>query len=130
MPLNVLYESPVGFALFSVLDEGKFKEVSDVQSIFSDPSSLSGVLQLKKFKKFTDQVEATGAAVALTEGLFQNEIKWNSNFLGKIAKPLKKMLKKLAADEVQAQLAVADSKLGGIIRECKLTRDFLRTHLD
>lgn len=103
MPLNVLYESPVGFALFSVLDEGKFKEVSDVQSIFSDPSSLSGVLQLKKFKKFTDQVEATGAAVALTEG--------------KIAKPLKKMLKKLAADEVQAQLAVADSKLGGIIRE-------------
>merc|ERR1712168_483310 len=101
--LNVLYESPVGFALFSVLDEGKLKEVDDVQSIFSDPSSLSGVLQLKKFKKFTDQVEATGAAVALTEG--------------KIAKPLKKMLKKLAADEVQAQLAVADTKLGGIIRE-------------
>merc|ERR1712127_666314 len=86
-----------------VLDEGKFKEVSDVQSIFADPSSLGGVLQLKKFKKFTDQVEATGAAVALTEG--------------KIAKPLKKMLKKLAADEVQAQLAVADSKLGGIIRD-------------
>merc|ERR1711892_334576 len=103
MPLNVLYESPVGFALFSVLDEGKFKEVSDVQSIFADPSSLGGVLQLKKFKKFTDQVEATGAAVALTEG--------------KIAKSLKKMLKKLAADEVQAQLAVADSKLGGIIRD-------------
>merc|ERR1712212_1393776 len=103
MPLNVLYESPVGFALFSVLDEGKLKEVDDVKSIFDDPSSLSGILQLKKFKKFTDQVEATGAAVALTEG--------------KIAKPLKKMLKKLASDEVQAQLAVADSKLGGIIRE-------------
>ena len=29
------------------------------------------------------------------------------------------MLKKLASDEVQAQLAVADSKLGGIIREGK-----------
>merc|ERR1712212_549526 len=103
MPLNVLYESPVGFALFSVLDEGKLKEVDDVKSIFDDPSSLSGILQLKKFKKFTDQVEATGAAVALTEG--------------KIAKPLKKMLKKLAQEEVQAQLAVADSKLGGIIRD-------------
>merc|ERR1712106_948518 len=51
MPLNVLYESPVGFALFSVLDEGKFKEVSDVQSIFADPSSLGGVLQLKKRKR-------------------------------------------------------------------------------
>merc|ERR1711970_1008353 len=105
MPVNVLYESPVGFALFSVLDEGKLKEVQDVQSIFDEGniSNLSGVLQLKKFKKFTDQVEATGAAVALTEG--------------KIAKPLKKMLKELASDEVQAQLAVADSKLGGIIRE-------------
>ena len=68
MSLNVLYESPVGFALFSILDEGKLKEVDDVKSIFDDPSSLSGILQLKKFKKFTDQVEATGAAVALTEG--------------------------------------------------------------
>ena len=49
--------------------------------------------------------------------------------IGKIAKPLKKMLKKLASDEVQAQLAVADSKLGGIIREGKSytynRRDFI-----
>ena len=35
------------------------------------------------------------------------------------------MLKKLAADEVQAQLAVADSKLGGIIRECKYLKNNL-----
>ena len=47
------------------------------------------------------------------------------SFSGKIAKPLKKMLKKLASDEVQAQLAVADSKLGGIIREGK----FYKTNL-
>ena len=32
------------------------------------------------------------------------------------------MLKKLASDEVQAQLAVADSKLGGIIREGKFQK--------
>lgn len=44
---------------------------------------------------------------------------------GKIAKPLKKMLKKLASDEVQAQLAVADSKLGGIIREGKFKKQTL-----
>lgn len=68
MPLNVLYESPVGFALFQVLDEGKIKDIDAVESLFSDPSQLSGVLQLKKFKKFTDQVEATQAAVSLTEG--------------------------------------------------------------
>lgn len=103
MPLNVLYESPVGFALFQVLDEGKIKDVSNVENLFSDPSQLSGVLELKKFKKFTDQVEATQAAVSLTEG--------------KIAKSLKKMLKKLVKDEVQETLAVADTKLGAIIRE-------------
>ena len=45
--------------------------------------------------------------------------------LGKIAKPLKKMLKKLASDEVQAQLAVADSKLGGIIREGAIKKTLL-----
>ena len=72
---------------------------------------------MKKFKKFTDQVEATGAAVALTEGRRNNNIYIDKIVLGKIAKPLKKMLKKLASEEVQAQLAVADSKLGGIIRE-------------
>jgi len=103
MPLNVLYESPVGFALFQVLDEGKIKDVSNVENLFSDPSQLSGVLELKKFKKFTDQVEATQAAVSLTEG--------------KIAKSLKKMLKKLVKEEVQETLAVADTKLGGIIRD-------------
>merc|ERR1711976_1147602 len=103
MPLNVLYESPVGFALFQVLDEGKVKDVSNVENLFSDPSQLSGVLELKKFKKFADQVEATQAAVSLTEG--------------KIAKSLKKMLKKLVKEDVQDTLAVADTKLGGIIRE-------------
>ena len=37
------------------------------------------------------------------------------------------MLKKLAADEVQAQLAVADSKLGGIIRDCEFRVETSRT---
>ena len=73
MPLNVLYESPVGFALFQVLDEGKIKDISNVETLFSDPTQLSGVLQLKKFKKFTDQVEATQAAVSLTEGNFSRK---------------------------------------------------------
>jgi len=103
MPLNVLYESPVGFALFQVLDEGRIAEVDDVNELFKDPSQLSGVLQLKKFKKFTDQVEATQAAVSLTEG--------------KAPKTLKKMLKKLVNEDVIETLAVADTKLGSMIRE-------------
>jgi nucleolar protein 58 len=68
MPINVLFESPVGFALFQVLDEGKIADVANVEALFSDPGQLAGVLELKKFKKFTDQVEATQAAVSMTEG--------------------------------------------------------------
>merc|ERR1712127_212831 len=86
-----------------VLDEGRIAEVDDVNELFKDPSQLSGVLQLKKFKKFTDQVEATQAAVSLTEG--------------KAPKTLKKMLKKLVNEDVIETLAVADTKLGSIIRD-------------
>jgi len=79
------------------LDEGRIAEVDDVNELFKDPSQLSGVLQLKKFKKFTDQVEATQAAVSLTEG--------------KAPKTLKKMLKKLVNEDVIETLAVADTKV-------------------
>jgi hypothetical protein len=51
----------------------------------------------KSSKKFTDQVEATQAAVSLTEG--------------KAPKTLKKMLKKLVNEDVIETLAVADTKV-------------------
>ena len=88
------------------MDEGKIAEVDDVNELFKDPSQLSGVLQLKKFKKFTDQVEATQAAVSLTEG--------------KAPKTLKKMLKKLVNEDVIETLAVADTKVLIIIEKLVL----------
>lgn len=50
-----------------------------------------------------DTTDALGAATAAVEG--------------KVAKPLKKLLKKLVSKDVQEQLLVADAKLGNAIKE-------------
>lgn len=41
---------------------------------------------------------------------------------GKISKNLRKVLKKIAAKEAHEQLAIADAKLGGVIKVCCLKR--------
>ena len=58
---------------------------------------------MKHFEKFADTTDALGAATAIVEG--------------KVSKPLKKLLKKLVAKDVQEQILVADSKLGNAIKE-------------
>lgn len=58
---------------------------------------------MKHFEKFEDTTEALAAATAAIEG--------------KLSKTLKKALKKLVSEDVQNQLAVADSKLGNAIKD-------------
>ena len=57
---------------------------------------------MKHFSKFGDMTEALSAATAAVEG--------------KMSKSLKKVLKKVFASDVQEQLAVADAKLGNVIK--------------
>ena len=59
-------------------------------------------VKLKHFAKFADMTEALSAATAAVEG--------------KMEKGLKKLLKKVFASDVQEQLAVADAKLGSVIK--------------
>ena len=59
-------------------------------------------VKLKHFAKFSDMTEALSAATAAVEG--------------KMSKRLKKVLKKVYASDVQDQLAVADAKLGNVIK--------------
>merc|ERR1719309_1656447 len=59
--------------------------------------------KLKCFQKFEDTTEALSATTAAVEG--------------KMSKSLKKMLKKVIAEEAHEQLAVADAKLGNAIKE-------------
>ena len=57
---------------------------------------------MKHFSKFVDMTDALSAATAAVEG--------------KMSKGLKKVLRKVFASDIQEQLAVADAKLGSVIK--------------
>ncbi|PIN95389.1 hypothetical protein AB205_0119150 [Aquarana catesbeiana] len=99
----VLFETAAGYAIFKVLDESKLQEVDSIWKEFETPEKANKVVKLKHFEKFQDTTEALAAATALVEG--------------KISKNLRKVLKKIAAKEAHEQLAIADAKLGGVIKD-------------
>ncbi|XP_022691479.1 nucleolar protein 58-like [Varroa jacobsoni] len=99
----VLFESPAGYAVFKVLDEKKVQKTDNLFKEFEDASGAAKILKLKHFQKFQDMTQALSAATAAIEG--------------KLCKPLKKVLKKLAVSDAHETLAVADAKLGNIIKE-------------
>ncbi|KAK9288400.1 hypothetical protein L1049_016856 [Liquidambar formosana] len=96
----VLFETPAGFALFKVLDEGKLSKVEDLWKEFSTSESARQVVKLKAFSKFENTSEALSAATLLID-----------------SKPSKGLRKFLRAHCDSETLAVADSKLGNAIKE-------------
>ncbi|PIN21060.1 Ribosome biogenesis protein - Nop58p/Nop5p [Handroanthus impetiginosus] len=96
----LLFETPAGFALFKVLDEGKLSKVEDLGKEFLTPDSARQVVKLKAFSKFENTSEALSAATLLIDG--------------KPSKGLRKFLRAHCEDDI---LAVADSKLGNTIKE-------------
>ncbi|XP_056664224.1 nucleolar protein 58 isoform X1 [Monodelphis domestica] len=99
----VLFETAAGYAIFKVLNEKKLQEVDSLWKEFETPEKANKIVKLKHFEKFQDTTEALAASTALVEG--------------KLSKNLKKVLKKIAAKEAHEQLAVADAKLGGVIKD-------------
>ncbi len=95
----VLYETPAGYALFSVRDESRLENLDDLSRDFEDPKSAKKLLKLKAFSKFENTAEAVEAATSILEG--------------SLGKDLKKFLKKHI--EEKDVLAVGDAKLGGSI---------------
>ncbi|CAJ2678620.1 unnamed protein product [Trifolium pratense] len=96
----VLFETPAGFALFKVLNEGKLSQVEDLWKEFSSADAARKVVKLKAFSKFENTSEALEAASLLIDG--------------KASKGLRKFLRANCENET---LAVADSKLGSLIKE-------------
>ncbi|NXO34510.1 NOP58 protein, partial [Locustella ochotensis] len=86
-----------------VLNEKKLQEVDSLWKEFETPEKANKIVKLKHFEKFQDTTEALAASTALVEG--------------KLSKNLKKILKKIVAKDAHEQLAVADAKLGGVIKE-------------
>ncbi|KAJ4702934.1 Nucleolar protein like [Melia azedarach] len=96
----VLFETPAGFALFKVLDEGKLSKVEGLGQEFSSADAARQIVKLKAFSKFENTSEALKAATCLLE-----------------SKPSKDLRKFLRAHCDGETLGVADSKLGNAIKE-------------
>ncbi|KAG6701942.1 hypothetical protein I3842_07G010500 [Carya illinoinensis] len=96
----LLFETPAGFALFKVLDEEKLSKVEDLWKEFSSAETARQVVKLKAFSKFENTAEALEAATLLIDS--------------KPSKGLRKFLRAHCSGET---LAVADSKLGNIIKD-------------
>lgn len=98
----LLFESASGYGLFRINNASELTEVSEVQNLLGDcdGSVVSKYFSLEKFQAIRDTAEAVQCATALVES--------------KIAKPLRKILKKVDSSE---ELCVADAKLGSLIKE-------------
>ncbi|KAF0983080.1 hypothetical protein FDP41_011058 [Naegleria fowleri] len=100
--MYVLFETPAGYALFNILDEGKITSPTSVDDMFNNTSKLHKNIKLKSFENFKDTNEALKAATAIVES--------------KLDKKLKKFLKKQLSDVESAKLAVCDKSLGAAIK--------------
>lgn len=102
MSVLVLFETPGGYALFKLLDEGKLASADSLWEEFQTPERAAKVVKLKAFSKFQDTATAVAAATAI-----QNST---------LDKSLTKFLKKECEGE-QSRLAIIDKKLGSQIKE-------------
>uniref|UniRef100_T1IPH9 Nucleolar protein 58 n=1 Tax=Strigamia maritima TaxID=126957 RepID=T1IPH9_STRMM len=99
----VLFETAAGYAVFKLLNEKKLQKTENLYKEFETPADASKIIKMKHFEKFDDMTEALACTSAGIEG--------------KMNKRLKKMLKKVVMKEPGEQLAVADAKLGNIIKD-------------
>jgi nucleolar protein 58 len=100
----VLFETPAGYALFKVLKKDITKNPDDIWKSFATPDKAASTVKLKAFHKFEDTQSALAAATSICDG--------------KLDKSLKKFLKKTFVDKLaKSELAVAEAKFGGLIKE-------------
>jgi len=99
----VLFESAAGYALFKLLDESKLENIDNLFKDFETPEKASKVLKLKHFEKFDNISEAVAGNLTV-----END---------KIGKNLKKLVKKHILKDAESDLAVADAKLGKLLKK-------------
>ncbi|KAJ3023717.1 Nucleolar protein 58 [Thoreauomyces humboldtii] len=98
----VLFETPAGYALFKLVDDGKMETPDDLYKDFETADQANKTVKLKAFSKFENTTDALSAVTALVEG--------------KMSKNLKKFLvDELNEKDLKEKLAVGDSKLGSAI---------------
>lgn len=99
----LLFETSAGYALFKVLKPDILDSV-DLWKEFKSAEKASSVVKLKAFTPFENTTEAVVAATSIIDS--------------SLDKTLKKFLKKhIINKELSDELAVADIKLGGLIKD-------------
>jgi len=94
----ILFETPAGFALFRLQDEGKLEHVDKLYEYFEDLSSAKRLITLETFQQFSDTAEALKAATAIIEG--------------QVDETLEEFIRESIIDrDVGQRLAVADRNL-------------------
>jgi nucleolar protein 58 len=97
--MHLLFETPAGYALFKIK-----KGSQDATNVLNLQEQISSNFKLKAFAPF----ESTADAVVATTNLIESNLD----------KGLKKFLKKnISSKDSSDELAVADHKLGGLIKE-------------
>lgn len=100
----VLFETAAGYALFKLHDDAKLQKVDQLARDFENPTQAQKLVSLQNFARFKNTSEALKATTALMKS--------------KLSKSLKSFLTKQVVDKgLKESLAVADSKLGGVIKE-------------
>ena len=100
----LLFETSAGYALFKVMDNKVLDKPDKIWSKFEDPSSASTLMKLKKFEPFENTTDAVVAATSIVDGTLDKSLK---SFLNK----------NIVKKEIKDDLIVAESKLGGLIKE-------------
>jgi len=100
----LLFETAAGYALFKVNKPNKLADPDKIWEDFKTPEGASSVLKLKHFTPFANTTEAVVAATSVVDNTLD--------------KSLKKFLQKnIVKKEIQDELAVADAKLGNLVKE-------------
>ncbi|KAH9498824.1 Nucleolar protein 58 [Bulinus truncatus] len=103
LKMLVLFESAAGYALFKLLDESKLQNIENIYQDFETPNKAAKILKLKHFEKFQNINEAVAANLTV-----ENE---------KVSKNLRHILKKHILKDAESELAVADAKLGKLLKK-------------
>ena len=64
----VLFETPAGYAVFKLMDEGKLSKSDNLYEDFETLDKAKNVVKLKKFQKFEDTTEALARPRHLLKG--------------------------------------------------------------
>ena len=62
----VLYETPAGYALFKVKDDGKLEQPDQLYKEFESPEKANKAIGLQAFSKFENTTDALAAVVKIT----------------------------------------------------------------